>query len=278
MRPHLASRALRAVHALLSALLAVPLGWIAPPTCAACDVDVPRRRVFCPTCAVTVVRLPLAPHDPAGCMAPFAFGGAVAVALRRFKYGGRPDLARPLGHLLRAAAREAGLAPDLVLQVPLHPRRRGERGFDQAALLAVQVAREVGRPYRPTAARRLRHGPAQASLSRAERLQSASLAFSADPRQVAGAAVLLVDDVVTTGATLRACREALLAAGARRVDALCLARAEREVDAEPRGPAGSGRSAGRDAREDRDVIGEAVERPRLAERSRPLHVEHAQRG
>jgi ComF family protein len=271
----LLARALRGLHALAGALASLPLGWVAPPTCAACDEDVPPGRVLCSPCAATVSRSPLAPHGPAGAVAAFVYGGAIATTLRRYKYGGRPDLARPLGHLLRAAARDAVLSPDLVVPVPLHPRRRAERGFDQVALLAVEVARELRRPYRPSAARRLRHGPPQASLGQAERLRSETLRFSADPRLCAGRVVLLVDDVVTTGATLRACRDALFTAGARRVDTLCLARAE-ATSAEDAALARS--SAGHHAGQDGDVIREAGERAGLPEGRRPRHVHQAQRG
>ncbi len=209
-----------------SATLGRALEWVAPASCAACDGHVEARRVFCAPCAGTVVRLAATPSEGADARAPFAYGGALAEAIRRFKYGRRPDLARPLGHLLRASVVDAVGAFDQVVPVPLHPRRRADRGFDQAALLAVHVARQLGCPLRPEALRRTRHGPAQASLGRGERLQSAALAFEAATDRVAGSRVLLVDDVVTTGATLRACSAALYAAGAARVEALTLARAE----------------------------------------------------
>lgn len=215
-----------AAATVLRHLVRLPLDWLAPPACAACDAEVRPGRVFCGPCAATVVRLPLAACGPVGSLAPFAFGGAVAEAVRRFKYGGRPDLARPLGHLLRAAVQDAGLRADLVVQVPLHPRRRAERGYDQAGLLARHVAAALDRPHRPSALRRLRHGAAQASLGREDRRSNPALAFAGDPGPLRGSRVLLVDDVITTGATVRACRDALLAAGAASPIILGLARAE----------------------------------------------------
>src|SRR6185369_5247276 len=92
------------------------------------------------------------------------YGGAVAAALRRLKYGGRADLAVPLGHLARRAVREAGLSGDLVIPVPLHPRRLADRGYNQAALLAASVAREIGAPLVARALVRVRNTPQQARL------------------------------------------------------------------------------------------------------------------
>lgn len=199
------------------------LDTLSPPTCAACDAPVQGARVFCPTCAATVLR---APNDADEPLAFAAFGGAVAVALRRFKYEERPDLGRPLGHLLRGLVREAAPVVDVVIPVPLHPRRLAERGYNQAALLARAVARELDVPLAARALVRLRDTPKQATLGRAARLTNVERAFAVrTPRAVKGKRVLLVDDVATTGATLSVCREVLFEAGAQEVVVLCLARA-----------------------------------------------------
>ncbi|MDI1484751.1 ComF family protein [Polyangium sp. y55x31] len=196
---------------------------LSPPACAACDAPVRRDRVFCPTCAATVLRTSNTPGEP---LAFAAFGGAVAAALKRFKYGERPDLGRPLGHLLRGLLREEAPAVDLVIPVPLHPRRLAERGYNQAALLAHAAAGELGVPLAARALVRLRNTPQQATLGRAERLANVARAFVVrSPRAVRGRRILLVDDVATTGSTLEACRDALVEAGAREVITSCLARA-----------------------------------------------------
>ncbi|MRG92639.1 ComF family protein [Polyangium spumosum] len=208
---------------LLSLAARALLDTLSPPACAACDAPVLRARVFCPSCAATVLRAENLPGEP---LAFAAFGGALAVALRRFKYEERPDLGRPLGHLLRRLVREQAPAVDVVVPVPLHPRRLVERGYNQAALLARAAAGELGVPLAARALVRHRDTPKQAHLGRAERLVNVEQAFFVRaPRAVRGLRVLLVDDVATTGATFEACRGALLRAGAREVVAFCLARA-----------------------------------------------------
>lgn len=220
------------VFALVRLLLAAVKGALGPPTCAACDARVRDHVVFCQACAATI-EPPPEPDDASTADARLeptvafgAFGGALAIALRRLKYQDRPDLAAPLGHLARRAARLAGLTADLVVPVPLHPRRLVERGYNQAALLAAEVAVELEAPLVARALIRLRNTPQQAHLDRDARRDNVAQAFRArDPRALQGRRVVLVDDVATTGATLTACAEALLAAGAASVTAIVVARA-----------------------------------------------------
>jgi ComF family protein len=214
--------------ALLGALGNALADVLAPPTCAACDQRLERRAVLCPACAGGVVVAPKGPVTAFG-----VYGGPLGEALRRLKYEGRPDLATPLGDLLRRAARTGRLRADLVVPVPLHPARLAERGYNQAALLAAAVARELGTPLEPRALRRIRHTPQQARLDRAARLSNVAGAFVPGARgeRVRGRRVVLVDDVATTGATLGACSDALRDAGASSVTSLVVARAERGEDA-----------------------------------------------
>jgi len=214
-----------------SFVLALLAELVAPSRCAACDSDVPRRVLFCPACAVSAM---VPGRQPPGQYAVLAYGGAIATAITRFKYEGRSDLAVPLGALMGDAALRRGLgdAGSLVVPVPLHPKRRVERGFDQAALLAWPVARRLGARCGAGFLERTRETPKQASLDRAARAANVARAFRcARPREVEGARVLLVDDVRTTGATLAACRAALDLAGARSVTTLVLA--SRDRDDEP---------------------------------------------
>lgn len=235
----------------LRAALLLALDIISPPTCAACDAAVSRRKVFCPSCALTVVELeengddrgdgdppghgeraePAArgaarPPDPPRVIAFAAFGGAVAVALRRLKFTARPDLGRPLGHLARRAVRSADLCADVVIPVPLHARRLAERGYNQAALIGRAVAAELRVPLAARALVRVRSTARQATLDRADRLENVREAFRVrDAAAVQGRRVALVDDVLTTGATMHACALALLDAGAVSVTAVVVARA-----------------------------------------------------
>jgi ComF family protein len=213
------------VRAILRFLLAVLASVVSPPRCAACSTRVGLRRVFCPPCAGSVVE---ARPSLSGDVAPFVYGGALARAIVKLKYDSRPDLARPLGELLRRGVAQLGsFAPDLVVPVPLHVTRLVERGFNQAALLAVPIARDLDAPLVARALVRTRDTPQQAILDRRRRLLNVRKAFAArDPRALRGKRVLLVDDVRTTGATLHACEEALLAAGAREVRSLVLASAD----------------------------------------------------
>jgi ComF family protein len=227
---------LRLLTLLARGFLTFLAGALSPPACAACDAPVPSRHVFCSTCARTVVRAGVGEAKVAVAFA--VFGGAIALALRRFKYEERPDLGRPLGHLLRMVVRESGIAADIVVPVPLHPRRLVERGYNQAALLAREAASELGVPLGARVLWRVKHTAQQARLGREERIVNMKEAFGVrDARVVRGKRVLIVDDVATTGSTLLACREALIEAGAAEVIALVVARAEggdrRKADGAP---------------------------------------------
>jgi len=201
---------------------------LSPPRCAACDVGVSRRRVFCAPCAATVETC----STPGGAnesdvidLAFGYYGGALAQAIRRLKYEDRPDLARPLGELLRGACRAARIRADVVVPVPLHPRRLVLRGYNQCSLLAARVAPELDARLVTSALARAVDTQPQAALDRADRRTNVAAVFVVPvPGAVQGGVVALVDDVSTTGSTLDACCRALLSAGARRVVKLVVAR------------------------------------------------------
>lgn len=147
-----------------------------------------------------------------------------------FKYGRVQTLAKPLGRLLaQALPREQSF--DVIVPMPLHWRKRWQRGFNQAELLAREIGRRSHTPVE-NALRRIRHTASQAGLTSAKRRENVSGAFR--PRKpLDGRRVLLIDDVMTTGATAASCSRALKRAGARHVTLLTVARADRRLNVEP---------------------------------------------
>lgn len=152
------------------------------------------------------------------------FEGMLKDAVHRFKYAGEYRLAPTLGAMMAFVAIREGMAADVVAPVPLHPARERERGYNQAALLAGEVSRHIGRPvYRGLT--RTRATSPQANLPAGRRVANVAGAFVYRGNSLAGSRVLLIDDVLTTGSTADACAQALLAAGARWVDVLVVAAA-----------------------------------------------------
>lgn len=159
------------------------------------------------------------------------FDGELRELIHLFKYERVQTLAKPLGRLLALALPREGTF-DVIVPMPLHWRKRWKRGFNQSALLA----RELGcrTHIRVVAAlRRVRNTSSQAGLTSAKRRENVSGAFRANKHALKGASVLLVDDVMTTGATAASCARALKLAGAGRVTLLTLARADRRLGFDP---------------------------------------------
>lgn len=216
-------------------------GHVARPTlgplCEVCWRDLPRHRA--PLCACG---FPLRGNVLDACgrcrrgLSSFARGfslgpyeGALRVALHELKYRGRRRVAARLAEaLLGDAASASVLTPGAVLvPVPLHPRRRRERGFNQADLLAAELSRRAELRVAGAALVRRIDTPSQTGLSAAARRVNMAVAFAVRQRaQVAGRVVVLVDDVLTTGATARACARVLVQAGAAEVRLLTAARVD----------------------------------------------------
>jgi len=157
--------------------------------------------------------------------AAFVLDAGARRLAHELKYEGLTSLAEPMGRAMfeRLGTPEA----DLVVALPLHRSRERSRGYNQAALLAREISRHAGLPVSARAARRVRAtAPLVKAMHREERLAIVRGAFSAKRDAVEGRAILLVDDVVTTGATLDACSEALLEAGASTVRCMTWARAD----------------------------------------------------
>jgi ComF family protein len=217
------------VFGLLRGLLEL---WL-PPACPACE-GAPGAGPggICRSCLGSLTPAPAALAPPRGLDALVAaaeFRIPVEGWIRRFKYP-RPGLAGldPKAEAIaRALAREAGARapgprPDLVVPIPLHPRRLRERGFNPACELARAIARPARLRLGADALARLRDTPSQTGLERAARRRNVRGAFAA--RHAVPARIWLVDDVVTTGSTLAEAARALRRAGARRVVGVCAAR------------------------------------------------------
>src|SRR4051794_12646982 len=158
------------------------------------------------------------------------FGGLVRRALHELKYGGETRLAEPLGEAVARRWSRVGVGGDVIVPVPVHAERRRHRGYDQAELIAAVAARALNVPMAPLI-ERARATTAQFDLDRRTRASNVEGAFrlrggrpASSGSSLRGRWIVLVDDVVTTGATLSACARPLLDAGAIGVSAVTVAR------------------------------------------------------
>jgi ComF family protein len=236
---------------------AVPNIWragldvIFPPLCLGCQARLVNHDALCSECwrQIDFIRAPLCdrlglplPYDIGGTMIsaaaaanPPPFERARAVArydglmrklIHDFKFNDTLDARRLFGRWLCQAAPELISAADCILPVPLARLRLLSRRYNQAQILAAELSRQTGKPCLPLALLRTRSTARQIGLTRRERERNVSGAFAVAPGaigQIAGKSVLLIDDVMTTGATVSAATKALKKAGAARVDVLALA-------------------------------------------------------
>jgi ComF family protein len=216
-------------------LVAALLDLLLPPSCPGCGIE---GVLLCRTCRRPLERRldepPGAPVGLAVLLPPglvqlewcASFSGPTRAALHALKYDGEQRLAKPLGELLAARWRRAGAGGDLLVPVPIHPDRHRERGFNQAALLALAAGKALRLPVIEPLARG-QATDAQYGLGRRARQANVGRAFVATApggAAIRGRWIVLVDDVTTTGATLSGCAAALLEAGALAVSGLTVAR------------------------------------------------------
>lgn len=205
-------------------------GFISGLVCDQCGTPLPGEaapgeRVHCDDCLAH-------PHPWARGRAALRYEGRARRLILAFKHGDRTDLARPLADWLSRAAHPLCGPDTLVAPVPLHWRRLMARRYNQSALLALGVARALGAEACPDLLVRIRATPSLDGLDRGARGRALDGAIAPHRRQGArarGRAVLLIDDVLTSGATLSAAAAAAHAAGAARVDVAVLARVARDA-------------------------------------------------
>ncbi|TCR70328.1 ComF family protein [Bosea sp. BK604] len=228
------------------------IGLVYPPSCIACKGATAQAQALCARCwsGIGFIERPYCERlgtpfevdlgaglvSPAAISDPPVFARARAVCrfdgtarelVHRLKYGDRTELALTLGRMMAQAGHELLGEADLIVPVPMHRTRLWSRRFNQAAALAQVLAKHSGVTLAPTALARVKRTTQQVGLTRPQRADNLQGAFKVLPAMrptVEGRHILLVDDVLTTGATANAAARALLRAGARQVDMLTFAR------------------------------------------------------
>ena len=234
------------------AALNVALNSVLPPRCPSCGIVVDEQGTLCADCwkGLTLLAEPCCDRCgypfpyivPAGTLcapctrrspaydrarAVFRYDDASRHLILRFKHADETYAAPFYGRWLSRAGADLLAGTDLIAPVPLHRWRLLSRRYNQAALLARAVARHADRPLAVDLLRRIRHTPSQGRLSATARRRNIRGAIALRPRwreAAAGRRIVLVDDVLTTGATVEECAKVLRRAGAARVDVLTLAR------------------------------------------------------
>ena len=231
----------------------VLLDYIFPPVCPLCQTVTPEKNTVCPTCWGKISFI--SPPFCAQCSLPFEAGSIDTNLLQKcgsclasppsfssarssyvyddfskklilsFKHGSALHAAPLLSQWMFASGREILTTCDLIVPVPLYWRRLYKRGLNQAALLVQNLGRLSKKPICLTALKRTVHTPSQGTLSLKDRSKNVASCFKVPLKKIIeNKSIVLVDDVMTTGATLDACSKALLKNGAKDVKVLCVAR------------------------------------------------------
>lgn len=210
---------------MIAFVLARVLSPLAPPLCAACGGWAGAAEPLCGRCRSRLRWLPRPPVllDGLAVWAPVAYEGPARPLVRALKFRGALRALSVMAAQIAAGAPPALLAADALVPVPLHPKRLRRRGFDQAELLARAVGRRTGLPVSGCLERR-GEPVTQVGRGRLQRLAGVAGSIVAGPGAQLPARPLIVDDVITTGGTARACADALRAAGAAPLGAVAYAR------------------------------------------------------
>ncbi len=215
----------RMYQKLLTALLA----FLFPDRCASC-----RRygALLCDACRAQLTpypgglrKRPASLTDVSIC---YVYTGPLPAAIHQLKYHKIRRMAEPLGQLLAEYLSRQPYHIDAMIPIPLHPQRLAERGFNQAEVLAGEIVRRTGIPL-ISGLTRIRSTEKQARLNARQRAENVRDAFCWQASVLPPRRVLLIDDVLTTGATMAACADTLLAAGAMEIYGLALARSKPDL-------------------------------------------------
>ena len=205
------------------------LTFLGPPQCRLCGYPLPHALPAAPLCGACAREEP--PYDRA--RAALRYDDGARRLILAFKHADRTDTAPAFGVWLARAGAELLAEAELIAPVPLHRFRVLRRGYNQSAILARALAGETGLPLIPDLLQRPRATPSQQGLSGQARLENVTAgAFRVHPwhrQRAEGRRVVLIDDVLTTGATAGACARVLRRAGASQVDVLTLARVVRDA-------------------------------------------------
>jgi ComF family protein len=181
--------------------------------CSACDTKLRNT-------PLSIVTRPLSPL-----FSSFATGdhsGYLQKAIHALKYERALNVVPALGDRLLHALAQQNLTFDMIIPIPIFKVRLKERGYNQSQVIGAYMAQYMAQPVVSTALERTRHTPPQVGLSQRARVENVRGAFRANPSLVSDTTILLLDDVMTTGATLQECAHALLDAGARAVMSLTI--------------------------------------------------------
>lgn len=209
-------------HHLLCASCWKDVHFVQPPLCDVLGIPLPFETGERMVSAAAVAHPPA--YDRARAVAHFS--GAMRTLVHQLKYADRHDASTLFGRWLMEAGREVLADAHIIVPVPLSRWRLLLRHFNQAAVLAKELSQQSGVPTDPLILRRIRSTRSQVGMTRDQRRRNVAAAFAVPPRRrsrIHGRNVLLVDDVITTGATVDACARTLKRAGAARVDVLALA-------------------------------------------------------
>lgn len=219
------------------------LDWLFPPLCGGCGISGTR---WCSDCQKkvnaihdTVCTFCGLPQESVGLCTQCGenppaykmlrswavFAGPIQGALHRLKYKRDVGLGEALSEQVAGFVSQLNWPVDTLIPIPLGKKRLKERGYNQVAMIAMPLSMQLGLKYLPKAISRARETRSQVGLSAMERQENVRSAFLADKWKVRGQAILLIDDVATTGATLSSAAEALYNSGARDVYGITIARA-----------------------------------------------------